>query len=201
LLQFADGKTTSLALPAELEPGRYTQVRLSVTSTTIIISGVAYPVQIPSGNLKTDKEFEFLVTGGGALNLTVDFDLSQSIVVTGSGTYRLKPVLHLNQTEEATTARGSISAASFGPATEADIIVTWDKDGSGDPSQGDEEYTRLKVEKGSLDPTEFGIFWLVPHQSYFVQIEVDGAPIYTELVDSTEALPGAMVLLNGGVPI
>jgi len=35
--------------------------------------------------LKTDKNFEFNVQGGGAVDLTVDFDLSQSIVVTGPG--------------------------------------------------------------------------------------------------------------------
>ena len=201
LLQFAEGKTTSLVPPVKLEPGRYTQVRVGVTRATIVISGVAYSVQIPSENLKTDQEFEFTMTGGGRVDLTVDFDLSQSMMVTGSGNFKLKPVLHLNETREAATIEGKIGAYGFGACPEATVIVTWDKDNSGGLSAGDEEYTRLQVVKGILSPTEFTIFWLVPEQSYIVEIEVGGAPIYIEPLGTATMQAGAVVSLKNGLPI
>ncbi len=129
-----------------------------------------HPLEIPSENLKTEKNFEFNVQGGGAVDLTVDFDLSQSIVLTGVGTYQLKPVLHVNMTSEAATIQGTIN---FGSSTQATIIVTWDKNGdeifqpASDPNP-DEEYTRLVVQ--STDPAPFNIFWLVPNEGYFIQI-------------------------------
>ena len=92
LLQFADENKTQLVPPVQLTSGKYTQIRLGVTSATITINGVDNPLEIPSGNLKTVQEFDFTVTGGGGVDLTLDFDLSQSVVVTGSGTYQLKPV-------------------------------------------------------------------------------------------------------------
>lgn len=200
LLQFSDGTTTDLVPPAELLSAKYTQVRIGVTDAFITINGVDYPVEIPSENLKTDKEFDFEVVGGGAVDLTVDFDLSQSIVVTGQDNYKLKPVLHLNETQEAGTVVGKISHASFGAFSEATVIVTWDKDLSEGLTDGDEEYTRIVVEKGS-DPTEFRIFWLVPEEGYHVEIEVDATPIYEEFVSSIDLPAGAIFNLNGGNPI
>jgi hypothetical protein len=201
LLQLAEGKTISLVPPAKLVPGRYTQVRVGVTRATIIIGGVAYFVQIPSENLKTDWAFEFTMTGGGGVDLTLDFDLSQSMIVTGSGNFRLKPVLHLNETKEAATIQGKIGASGFGASPEATVIVTWDKDNSGDLGPGDEEYTRLQVVKGILSPTEFTIFWVVPNQSYIVQIEVGGAPIYIEPLGTATMQGGTVVSLKNALPI
>jgi hypothetical protein len=170
LYQFSNGTRTQFVPPVQIESGKYTQVRIGVAGGTIRISGVNHQLEIPSSNLKTDKNFEFTVAGGGAVDLTVDFDLSQSIVVTGSGTYQLKPVLHLNTTSEAATIQGTIN---FGSSDQATVIITWDKNENGtfqpasDPN-GDEEYTRLVVQK--TDPPPFKVFWLVPSKGYFVQV-------------------------------
>jgi len=78
LLQFTDGQTTQLVPPAMLTQGKYTQVRPGVQSATIITdTNEQFPVDI--ADLKTDKNFDFEVTGGGAVALTVDFDLSRSV--------------------------------------------------------------------------------------------------------------------------
>jgi hypothetical protein len=175
LYQFIEGKTTQLVPPVQLESGKYTQVRIGVISATLVTSTGNYPMQIPSENLKTDKNFEFTVVGGGAVDLTVDFDLSQSIVVTGTGTYQLKPVLHIVDTKEAATIKGTIN---WGSSTEEEVtvIVTWNKYNPGtgtcqepnlsDPNT-DEVYTKILVQK--TDPSPFQIFWLVPGEGYFVQ--------------------------------
>ncbi len=208
LYQFTSGNKTQIVPPVQLDSGKYTQVRIGVTQGTVRISGRDYPLEIPSSNLKTDKNFEFDVQGGGAVDLTVDFDLSQSIVVTGTGTYQLKPVLHLNKTSEAATVQGTIN---FGTSAQATVIVTWDKNRNGtfetpnplDPNT-DEEYTRVQVR--NTDPAPFSVFWLVPNESYFVEILL-GDPQNPDrssgriFVSSSDLKPGAVIVLNGGSPL
>jgi len=220
LYQFLNGAKTQFVPAVQLECGKYTQVRIGVVSGAIKIKGVPQPVnlEIPSENLKTDKNFEFNVQGGGAVDLTVDFDLSQSIVVTGTGTYQLKPVLHLVTTTEAWTINGKINSSSFGePPERAVVVVTWDKDGSGTINDGDEVYTTLSVTKAAANPpnpppdvTEFSVFWLVPNESYYVQVylgdpENGGVLKYQEAIKWDPNDPNApawkdskIFLLNGG---
>lgn len=202
LLQFTDGHTTQLVPQVKLTSGKYTQVRLGVESATIVTdTGDHIPVEIASGDLKTDKNFDFEVTGGGAVALTIDFDLSQSLVVTGSGKYKLKPVLHLVTTAEAATITGSIAAATYGAESQATVIVTQDNDNSGNLTLGDEEYTRLVVAKGPSGPTAFSIYWLVPDQSYIVEVQIGGVTVYTQAVANTSLPPAAVYSLNSGNPI
>jgi hypothetical protein len=201
LLQFTSGRTTQLVPPATLAPGKYTQLRLGVQSAMIVTdTGQQLPVTIASGDLKTDKNFNFDVTGGGAVTLTVDFDLSQSLVVTGSGSYKLKPVLHLVNTAEAATITGSINVAAYG-FDQAVVIVTQDSDNSGNLTPGDEEYTRLVVAKAQSDPTPFSIYWLVPGQSYIVEVQIGGITVYSQAVAKTALPAGAVYPLNNGNPI
>ena len=202
LLQFSNGQTTQLVPPITLTSGHYTQVRLGVESATIATdTGQQVPVQIPSGDLKTDKNFDFDVTGGGGVALTIDFDLSQSLAATGSGNYILKPVLHIVATAEAATITGSISDATYGTETQATIIVTQDNDNSGTVTAGDEEYTRLAVDKGTTGPTAFSIYWLVPNQSYVVEVQVGGSIVYSEAVPGTGLPAGTVFPLNSGNPV
>jgi len=202
LLQFTDGRTTQLVPRATLASGKYTQVRLGVQSATIVTdTGKQIPVDIASGDLKTDKNFEFDVTGGGAVALTVDFDLSQSIVATGSGKYKLKPVLHLVRTAQAATIAGSIAAATFGSESEAAIIVIQDSDNSKNLTPGDEEYTRLVVIKGNSEPTPFSIYWLVPDQSYIVEVQIGSSIVYSEAIAGTSLQAAAVYSLNSSKPI
>ena len=200
LSQFSDGTTPELAPPVSLISGKYTQIRIGVTEAFSKINGDEYPVEIPSDNLKTDKEFDFEVVGGGAVDLTVDFDLSQSIVATGEDTYKLKPVLHIMEAQEAATIQGEILKATFENfnSPEAIVVVTFE----------DEEYTRVVVEKGP-DSTQFSIFWLVPESDYKVLIDLDGqfdlnddqSFEYTEMVSRDDLPVGAIFELNGGAPI
>jgi hypothetical protein len=202
LLQFTNGHTTQLVPQTTLTSGKYTQVRLGVQSATIVTdTGAQIPVKIPSSNLKTAENFDFDVAGGGAIDLTVDFDVSQSLVETGSGQYQLKPVLHLVNTAEAATITGNITAATFGPETQATIIVTQDNDNSGTITPGDVEYSRLVVVNGVSNPTPFSIYWLVPGQSYIMQVQIGGNIVYTQAVPAASLPPAAVFALNSGNPI
>jgi hypothetical protein len=206
LYQFRDGAETQFVPPVKIDSGKYTQVRIGVTEATIQIKNekgeiATLDLEIPSENLKTDKNFEFEVPDEGAVDLTVDFDLSQSIVVTGNGTYQLKPVLHINETSNAATITGTINWGEN--ASQATVTVTWDKypiancqDAVLDPSN-DEEYTKITVMRDPLTATSntFEIFWLVPNQGYFVKVEsLDGTNLY--YVCPTDLGPGAIFPLN-----
>jgi hypothetical protein len=176
LLQFNEGKTTQLVPPVRLDSGKYTQIRLGVTSASIVFDdGTEEPLDVPSGSLKTAQDFNFEVHGGGAVDLVVDFDLSRSIVVTGSHKFKLKPVLHIVQTFEAAEIKGSIPAAAFGTSTEPAVVtVWWDKDTNCILDENvDEIYTQIEVPKAE-PAADFDIFWLVPNEAYIVQIDVGG---------------------------
>jgi len=152
------------------------------------------------------------VIGGGAVYITVDFDLSQSIVVTddGSGTlsYKLKPVIHIVDTFEAATINGKIAYDSFVGDQEAIVTASVCTDGT---FSSCETYTQLEVsryETQEQDPTDFSIYWLIPNKFYKVEIDFDTSadPVdFTEEIDPNDPNidigPGAIYLLNGGILI
>ena len=205
LLAFSDGNTTDLVPPVQLHSGKYTQLRFELSRAYMVIgkSAVGIDLDVPSGFLRIDKNFTFDVPDGQAVDLTVDFDLSQSIVVSGSvpPEYKLKPVLHLVETQQAATIHGKIDQGTFGSSTEAVVTVIWDKDGSRTETLGDEEYTRVTVTKApGTNPTEFTIFWLVPNEDYLVEIDFDKAepPERTLQVEASKLLSGSTYELNTG---
>lgn len=90
-----------------MAPGHYTQVRLVVTSAAIYFdnpssgsacaatiaapAGRNFTVDIPSGEVKLNREFD--VPEAGATTMLVDFNGDQSVNLTGSGTYKMSPVI------------------------------------------------------------------------------------------------------------
>jgi hypothetical protein len=105
------------------------------------------------------------VTENTAVDITVDFDLSKSIVVEGPAitpSYKLKPLMHIVETAEAATIEGFIANGSFG-ADFVEISVV-------ERSTG-EDYTKVKVEMAtSGTETSYSIFWLLSNRAYTVKI-------------------------------
>ena len=208
LLQFQYGNTTDLVPPTILRAGKYTQVRIVVSNAFMRFENddettEDRTVEIPSENLKTDKNFTIDVGTDSAMDIVIHFDLSMSVVVSGPAanpTYKLKPVMHLFEDPlQAATIHGSIDNLSFGD--KATIVVFAESDG--------EEFTRVEVPKfiknGSTS-TEFSIYWMVPNESYTVQIDLDPDENSTDCNEFVEDvdLPegeGAVFELNGGNPI
>jgi Domain of unknown function (DUF4382) len=202
LLQFSDGITTELVSPVMLTARKYTQIRLVLAEDGAKIKfkddPTEYPVVIPPEHLKTDKNFDFDVENGGAVDLLIDFDLSQSLVVTddGSGTlsYKLKPVLHIVDFFEAATITGIIADTSFA-GIDASITVL---------DINDEVYTKLSVERDEPNNVEFNIFWLVPNKNYRVEIvfdpDLENGPEFKEDVSANNLGPGKVWYLNDENP-
>ena len=101
-----------------LDVGRYTQIRLIVgTGSNVVVDGVTYPLEIPSGEqsgLKLNHSFD--IEDGLLYELLLDFDAERSIVVTGNGQYKLKPVIRVTPVVISGTISGKINpvnAAGF----------------------------------------------------------------------------------------
>lgn len=197
LLQFQDGNKTELVPPALLDAGKYTQVRFFVTNAIMRMNNdetTDQIIEIPSENLKTDKNFTIDLVDGSAMDLIIHFDLSMSVVATGADTYQMKPVLHLFEDPlQAAIVSGSIDNASFGVTDKATVTVL---------DSNDVVYTKVEVEKSTPDSsTYFSIFWLVPNQVYTVQIDLnqDGAIDCNEFEEPIPTLvEGDEYILNGG---
>lgn len=199
LIQFTDGTKTALVLPVSLESGTYTQIRFGVTRAVMKTSDdEEYLLDIPSENLKTDKNLELDLPVNGSIALVVHFDLSQSIVATGSDAYMLKPVLHI--LKDSSTITGVLDNTIFGDATTAEVVVWRDEDADGDASDGDVEYTRLIVDKAEVgDTTSFSVYWVIPDQDYVVQVL--GAFVYEEGIAAKDIPSNTVFSLNGGEAI
>jgi hypothetical protein len=78
-----------------LEVGKYTQVRFTVYKAEVAL-GTDEPREatVPSGVLKFIQPFE--IKSGEITVILIDFDASQSVVVTGNGSIIVKPVVKLS---------------------------------------------------------------------------------------------------------
>ena len=94
---------------AGLPTGHYTQVRLVVQSATLFFdnastgsacapniappAGASAPIEIPSGEVKLNREFD--ITSSSSTTMLIDFDGNQSIHATGNGRYMMSPVISI----------------------------------------------------------------------------------------------------------
>ena len=94
ILQFRNGLDT-LLMQASLPAGTISQMRLVLGSNnSVVVGGTSYPLSTPSASesglkLNIDQTF----AANGSYDIWIDFDAAKSIVLTGSGTYKLKPVI------------------------------------------------------------------------------------------------------------
>jgi hypothetical protein len=95
LLTLQNGRDTLLST-ATLPGGTINQIRFILgTNNTIMIDSVLYPLTIASGDevglkININKKLK-----AGLDSVLIDFDADKSIIKTGNGQYRLKPVLKL----------------------------------------------------------------------------------------------------------
>ena len=111
----------------ELEPNKYTQLRIFLSEDASLVlvgeEGQDGPttetvtLEIPSSantGIKLNRPFE--IVADGITKLTMDFDAEKSVVKTGNGKYKLKPVIHVtsetySEEEELPEGSGSVSGS------------------------------------------------------------------------------------------
>ncbi len=110
LLEFANGTDTLIAT-GDLEAGAISQIRLILgPNNQIMVDSVLYPLQTPSAmqsglKIQVHKTLE----AGVSYSILLDFDANQSIVVEGTGDYKLKPVIRTIDAAISGSIRGSIT--------------------------------------------------------------------------------------------
>lgn len=94
ILKFRNGIDT-LLLRADIPAGKISQIRLILgDNNSIIVNGVAHPLETPSGQTSGIKlNLHETFVAGMAYDIWIDFDASKSILQTGNGDYKLKPVI------------------------------------------------------------------------------------------------------------
>jgi hypothetical protein len=122
LLEFNNGLDT-LLVDQDMPSGTVSQMRLILgENNSVVIGGISYDLDTPSAQtsgLKFQIHDDFLA--GIEYKLWIDFDAARSIVATGNGKYKLKPVIRTFN--EATTGAisGSINPAEALPTIHAII--------------------------------------------------------------------------------
>ncbi len=139
LLDYQNGAVLELG-EAELEAGRYNQIRLLLgDNNNVVVDGETVPLQTPSAQQSGYKlNVQADVESGQVYDLVIDFDASQSIVQTGNGGYILKPVLRTVNLQE----QGSISGTVLPLEAEPFVYAIMGEDTVGTQTD-DEGFFRL----------------------------------------------------------
>ncbi|RKE04764.1 DUF4382 domain-containing protein [Marinifilum flexuosum] len=122
LLEFNNGVDT-LLVDQDMPSGTVSQMRLILgDNNSVVIDGVEYDLDTPSAQtsgLKFQIHDDFLA--GIEYKLWIDFDAARSVVKTGNGSYKLKPVIRTFN--EATTGAisGTVSPTEALPTIHAVI--------------------------------------------------------------------------------
>lgn len=122
LLQLNNG-VNALIATADLNLSSVEQIRLILgPNNTIVVDSVSYPLSTPSAEqsglkLQVHQELQ----PGVAYGVLLDFDANQSIVQTGSGQYKLKPVIRTVEVALSGSIKGAILPAGLITAVTATI--------------------------------------------------------------------------------
>ncbi|XZF15670.1 DUF4382 domain-containing protein [Chitinophagaceae bacterium MMS25-I14] len=94
ILSFRNGLDT-LLMRATLPTGTVGQIRLVLgPNNSIVVNGTAYALNTPSAQESGLKlNLNQTLSAGGAYDIWIDFDAGKSILQTGNGSYKLKPVI------------------------------------------------------------------------------------------------------------
>lgn len=129
LLEYANGAMALLG-EAQLEAGKYTQIRLMLgDGNTIVVNGETHPLFVPSAyqtGLKLVRQFD--IEPDYTYELLIDFDVHRSVHLA-NGQYILKPTVRVEPLALTGAIRGYIAPAGVGAvvsATDAavDTVVT-----------------------------------------------------------------------------
>lgn len=110
LLELSNGVNTLIAT-GDLNAGAVSQIRLILgTNNSVKVGGVVYPLSTPSAmqsglKLQVNQTFE----AGVSYTILLDFDASQSIVLSGNNEYQLKPVIRTIDAAISGSIKGSVT--------------------------------------------------------------------------------------------
>ena len=117
ILLLTNGLDTLLG-SAELPSGRVSQIRLILgNNNSVKVDGNLYALQTPSSQqsgLKLNVQTQ--MSPGITYRITLDFDAARSIVLTGNGSYKLKPVIRAITESTSGAIKGKVTPVEAYPA-------------------------------------------------------------------------------------
>ena len=200
----------------ELEPNNYTQLRIFLNGdASLVLEGeegldgptVTEPLEIPSSantGIKLNRPFE--IVAGSITELTIDFDAEKSVVETGNGKYKLKPVIHVtsktySEGEELPDGLGSVSGSVSYYESDEGVLVLAGIGGANIELTGGAYIFGNTTITSTVSP--IGEFSLenVPAGIYILNVNAEG---YDDYSQSIEVIAEAdtvvdVVLLSGGI--
>ncbi len=164
LLDYQNGTVLDLG-ETELESGNYNQIRLLLgENNNVVVDGETYALTTPSSQQSGYKlNVNAEVEEGQVYDLVIDFDASQSIVVTGNGNYILKPVLRTVSVEEQASISGTVLPIEAEPYVYA--IAGEDTVGTQPDENGD--FRLIGLDEGMYD------VWFNPTNDAYVDSLVE----------------------------
>lgn len=116
LLEFNNGMDVIIA-DGSLPAGNVSQMRMVLgTNNSVKVDGQTYPLTVPSG---AESGLKFNIhenlQAGVHYEVWIDFDAGRSVVLTGSGTYSLKPVIRTYTAANSGAITGTVAPASAHP--------------------------------------------------------------------------------------
>jgi len=96
LLDYTAGNDTLIAFDTLLQTQNISQIRLLLgNNNTIVDDGKTYELETPSGQTSGLKvQVHADLKAGFAYKILLDFDAEKSIIKTGNGKYKLKPIIN-----------------------------------------------------------------------------------------------------------
>ncbi len=126
LLSFSNGFDTLIAT-GSLEVATVQQIRLILgPNNSVVVNNVIYPLSTPSAEQSGLKlQVNQTLQAGVEYQVLLDFDANKSIVETGNGTYKLKPVIRTIETAVSGSIKGKISPAGVSAIVTATSSVSY----------------------------------------------------------------------------
>jgi len=87
-----------LASSVDLKSGEYNIVRLYISDVKVVLNGVEQTAKLPSG--KIDINIAFMVTANKSSLVSLDFNLNDSLHITGDGQIIMAPVIKVDVSKD-----------------------------------------------------------------------------------------------------
>lgn len=112
LLNFSNGLDTLIA-SGSLDDAKVQQIRLILgPNNSVVVNNVSLPLSTPSADQSGLKlQVNHTLQAGVNYEVLLDFDANESIVETGGGTYKLKPVIRTIETAISGSIKGKVLPA------------------------------------------------------------------------------------------